>query len=67
MSLESVINEMFDLVLSRTLTEEELREHIKYTYEISSDRIIDMILEWCEQKIKEFEEHLWLLDYKNLW
>lgn len=64
MSLDSVIEEMFDLVLSRTLTEEELREHIKYTYEISSNRIIDMILEWCEKRIKDFEESLWLLNYK---
>ena len=45
MSLESVINEMFDLVWSRKLTREELVDHIKRTYEISSDRIVDMILD----------------------
>ena len=39
------INEMFDLVWSRKLTREELVDHIKRTYEISSDRIIDMILD----------------------
>jgi hypothetical protein len=45
MSLDSVINEMFDLVRSRKLTREELVDHIKRTYEISSDRIVDMILD----------------------
>ncbi len=61
MSLDSVINEMFDLVWSRKLTREELVDHIKRTYEISSDRIVDMILEWCEAKIKQITENLWLI------
>lgn len=61
MSLESVINEMFDLVRCRKLTREELVDHIKRTYEISSDRIVDMILDWCEVKIKQITENLWLI------
>lgn len=61
MSLDSIIEEVFDLVWSRKFTYEELSEHIKRTYEISSDRIVDMILEWCEEKIKKFVDNYSLL------
>lgn len=60
MSLDKVIEEMFDLVFCRRFTEKELIDHIIRTYGTTSPRIIRMILDWCEAKIKEFEDHLWL-------
>lgn len=61
MSLDQIINEMFDMVRSRKFTHDELVEYIKRAYEISSDRIANMVIEWCEERIKKFVDNLWLI------
>lgn len=62
MSLDQIINEMFDMVRSRKFTHEELVDYIKRTYETSSDRIVDMVIEGCEERIKKFVDNLWLIN-----
>lgn len=57
MTTEQIAKEIFDLVWSWKLTDEDIRDHIKRTYEISSDRLADEIIQICRKQIDNFKNH----------
>lgn len=57
MSIEQIAKEVFDLVRSWKLTDEELKDHIQRTYEFTSDRLADEIIQICRKQIDNFKNH----------